>query len=191
MSSKIIRSKKIFKDKFDNNKTFSVTRDNFYPSKYNKINVNKIKKSETKNLNINKELRTKKISYKFSENNLSINNSSKAIGKHYINEYSEKGTLSRNEEKNGIINDKAFKYKKLSYSKIQNDLIKSKNDKKKEIKKIIFQNKPNNNSIKEGYSFRTLNNINNNVSSTTKQNKTINQEPLTSESSAQTVFVIL
>ena len=192
MSSKIIRSKKIFKDKFNNNKTFSVTRDNFYPSKYNKINVNKIKKSETKNLNINKELRTKKISYKFSENNLSINNSSKdinkAIGKHYINEGDEKGTLSRNEENKGIINDKAFKYKKLSYSKIQNDLIKSKNDKKKEIKKIIFQNKPNNNSIKEGYSFRTLNNINNNVSSTTKQNKTINQEPLTSESSAQTTF---
>ena len=188
MSSKIIRSKKIFKDKFDS-KTLSLTKENFYPSNSSKINVNKIKNPEMKNLNINKELRTKKISYKFSNKNLSINNSSKEINKpilkHYITENNDKCTISRNDNEKNKINGKALKYKKISYNKIHNDFIKTNSNKKKEIKKIIFTNKPNNSSIKEGYSFKTLNNINNG-SLTTKQYKTINKE--TSDSSAQTTF---
>ena len=188
MSSKIIRSKKIFKDKFDS-KTLSMTKENFYPSNSNKINVNKIKNPEMKNLNINKELRTKKIFYKFSNNNLLINNSSKdinkPIGKHYINENNDKCTISRNDNDKNKINEKSMKYKKISYNNIHSDFIKTNTNKKKEIKKIIFTNKPNNNSIKEGYSFKTLNNINNG-SLTTKQYKTINKE--TSDSSAQTTF---
>ena len=188
MSSKIIRSKKIFKDKFDS-KTLSLTKENFYPSNSNKINVNKIKNPEMKNLNINKELRTKKILYKFSNNNLSINNSSKDINKpkikHYITENNNNCSIPRDDNEKNKINDKAMKYKKISYNKIHNDFIMTNSNKKKEIKKIIFTNKQNNNSIKEGYSFKTLNNINNG-SSTAKQYKTINKE--TSDSSAQTTF---
>ena len=192
LSSKILRSKKIFKEKFDN-KTFSVTKENIYPPNNNKINVNKIKNPEMQNLNINKELRTKKISYKFSKDNLSINNSSKdinkTIGKHYISENNDKCIILRNDSDKIGINDDTVKCKKKSYSKIHSDFIQSKNNKKNEIKKIIFTNKPNNHSIKEGYSFKTLNNINNG-SSSTKQYKTINKdkETSTSDSSAQTTF---
>ena len=71
--------------------------------------------------------------------------------------------------------DKLMKFKKISYNKINNDFIPSKSDKKSEIKKIIFKKKQSDNSIKEGYSFKTLNNINNNQTKQ-KQFKKINKD---------------
>ena len=183
-SSKSIRSKKLFKEKFDN-KTFSATGENFYSSKpiFKKISVNKInpqKDSEIPNLNINKELRTKKLSSNFYKNNSSINTSykeeNKISQKNYANEFKMKiNTNITNNDNKETIDDKAKKYKKISYSKIHNDYIQAKSDKKKEIKRIIFKSRPNDNAIKEGYSFKTLNSINNGPSNE-KQFKTINKE---------------
>ena len=171
LSSKSIRSKKIFGEKY-NSQTFTASGENFYSSNYNKINVNKLKdqkESEIKNLNINKELRTKKIATYFYKNNLNISNTTKNIKKlkekNNTNEFKSKYNTSRNDEKN----------ENISLSKINNNFIQIKNDKKKEIKKIIFKNKPNNNSIREGYTFKNLNNINNNET-TKNQYKTINKE---------------
>ena len=185
MSLKSVRSKKLFKDKFDT-KTFTSTSDNFYSSNYNKISVNKLKdkkESEMKNLNINKELKTKKISYTFNQNNSSKNNTLKDIGTNYINEDRNKCKTTRNNERIEDINDKSTKYKKITYNKIHSNYIQSKNNKKNEIKKIIFTKKPNDNSIKEGYSFKTLNSINNDHA-TKKQFKTINKDTTISNSSS-------
>ena len=185
MSLKSVRSKKLFKDKFDT-KTFTSTSDNFYSSNYNKISVNKLKdkkESEMKNLKINKEKKTKKISYTFNQNNSSKNNTLKDIGTNYINEDRNKCKTTRNNERIEDINDKSTKYKKITYNKIHSNYIQSKNNKKNEIKKIIFTKKPNDNSIKEGYSFKTLNSINNDHA-TKKQFKTINKDTTISNSSS-------
>ena len=133
MSLKSIRSKKLFKDKFDN-KTFTSTGENFYSSNYNKISVNKLKdkkESEMKNLNINKELKTKQISYNFYQNNSSSNNTFKDVGNNYINEDKIKCKTTRNNERKEEINDKSTKYKKITYSNIHSNYIQSKNNKKK------------------------------------------------------------
>ena len=185
LSSKSLRSKKIFTEKKFDSKTFSATGENFYSSKpiFTKISVNKInsqKDSEIHNLNINKELRTKKLSSNFYKNNSSVNNTYKAANKislkNYDNEYKMKINSNINKDENkDPINDKAQNYKKISYSKIHNDYIQAKSDKKKEIKRIIFKSKPNENAIKEGYSFKTLNSINKGPSNE-KQFKTINKD---------------
>ena len=100
---------------------------------------------------------------------MNISNTTKNIKKlkekNNTNEFKSKYNTSRNDEKN----------ENISLSKINNNFIQIKNDKKKEIKKIIFKNKPNNNSIREGYTFKNLNNINNNET-TKNQYKAINKE---------------
>ena len=183
LSSKSLRTKKIFNDKFDN-KSFSITGENFYPSKsnYNKIFVNKIKEpinSVNKNINFNKELRTKKISSNFYNNNSNANNSlrdlNKTVGKNNVGENRDKLKISINNENSEIKSDKSYKYKKIIYSKINNDYIQVKNNKKNELKKIILQKNTKDNSIKEGYSYKTLSNINN-ISAKKQQYKTIGKE---------------
>ena len=182
LSSKSLRSKKIFKEKFDN-KTLSSTGENFYTSQhFNKISVNKLKgpkNTEIKNSNINKEFRTKKISYNIYNDNSRIFTSAKdlnkTVGKIYIKEHKDDIKISRNNENNESTNDKSTGYKKIGYNKIHNNHIQTQTNKKIDSKKITFKKKPNDNSIKEGYSMKNINNINNN-SATTKQFKTINKE---------------
>ena len=174
LSLKGLRIKKIFKDKFDNG--------NLSKRNFNKISVNTSKSSidsEFNKSNIKKEHRTKKLLFSFHKNNSELNNNFKDTNKTheekiFINEYKNKINTTINNN-NDSLNDKAIKYKKISYNKINDDYTLSKSNKKSEIKKIIFKKKQNDNSIKEGYSFKTLNNINNNQTKQ-KQFKTVNKD---------------
>ena len=175
LSLKSLRVKNIFKDNFDNN-SFSQT--NIHKTSKNNSARSSIE-TEINKSNINKELRTKKLSLNFYKNYSQVNNNfkdKKKINdeKNIINVYQNKN-IGNNNTYNDTGEDKLIKFKKIRFNKINNDFIPSKSDKKSEIKKIIFKKKQNDNSIKEGYSFKTLNNINNNQTKQ-KQFKKINKD---------------
>ena len=116
-------------DDKDGEKIKSSTSDNFYPNNFKKISVNTTKESEMKNININKEIQTKKLSLVLSKKNSELNNTlkeiNKSFGKNIIYEYNKKGcsTSRNNDNSEGLNlnminnNNKAMKYKKLDINK--------------------------------------------------------------------------
>ena len=182
-----MKTKKLSKEKYEPAK-FSTTGENFYTKKYNKIKINKISvnklkdmsDTEMKNLNINKELKSKKLTTNFYKKKLNINNTSlkdinKSFSKNLSNENINKGKTVRENESNGLNLNKSTKYKKLDYAKIKNNYLITEKNKKTEIKKAFIKNKSSNNTLKEGHAFKTMNKINSNALSS-KEYKTINKE---------------
>ena len=176
-------------DKIIENKKSS-TNDNFYP----KINMNTTKESEMKNININTEMNTKKLSNVSGKKNNILNKNlkeiNKAISKNITDEKKKKcqtsrflnntcedkqnnvNILNKNIKDNKIIQE-PYKVKKQNATNLsKNKIIKEKN-KKIEKTKIIF----NSNIPKQKYSFG--NNINhnniNNGAITTRGKKPINK----------------
>ena len=178
----------------DDEKIKSITGDNFYPNKIKikKISVNTAKESDIKNININKELKTKKLSLILTKKNSELNNTIKEMNKNIIEDYNKKGCItSRNNPKENEINldiikknDKINKYKKLDLNNIKyNKNISNKNlsiNVNKKIKKnknnsINISN--NNKQIVQRFSFRNKNNNRNSINNindgslTSRENK--------------------
>ena len=150
------------------------TGNNFYPYKLKKIMVKINQESEIKNININKELKSKRLSLLLSQKNSEINKTlkeiNKSFGKNIIEEYNKKGCItSRNSinEKKEIkinLNNKKFDSTNMKYNKNKNISINvNKNNKivKKAKNYSININIPNDKSIQQKFSFR--NNINNSI----------------------------
>ena len=183
----------------DDEKIKYITGDNFYPNKIKikKISVNTTKESDMKNININKELKTKKLSLILSKKNSELNNTIKEMNKNIIEDYNKKGCItSRNNGKENEINldiikknDKTNKYKKLDINNIKYNKNKNISNKNLSINvnknnKIIKKNKnnsiniSNNKKIEQRFSFRnkynnnkdSINNINDG-SLTSRENK--------------------
>ena len=136
------------KNIFSNNKNnIQITNDAIIEKElFKEGNKKKNKRNNSFTLRFNKTM----ISHKSNINKIFINQNQKTRNvkklkeKNNTNEFKSKYNTSRNDEKN----------ENISLSKINNNFIQIKNDKKKEIKKIIFKNKPNNNSIREGYKYK-------------------------------------
>ena len=136
-------------------KVKSSTSDNFYPRHLKKISVNLNKDSELKKLekiNINQELQTERLSL-LSKKNLILNNSLKEINNNFnqsITEGNNKNVCftARNDNNDdnlyvNIVNkkNKANKFKKLNYKKIQKKIILDNNNNNNKNKKKNISNK--------------------------------------------------
>ena len=161
------------------------TGNNFYPDKLKKIMVKINKESEIKNINISKEIKSKRLSLllsqKNSENNKTLKEINKSFGKNIIEEYNKKGCITSrdnaNEKKEIKLNldNKKFDSTNMKYNKNKNISINvNKNNKivKKAKNNTNNINMPNDKAIQQKLSFRY--NKNNSI------NTTINDGSLTS-----------
>ena len=193
-------------------KVKSSTSDNFYPSHLKKISVNLNKDSELKKLekiNINQELQTERLSLLLSKKNLILNNSLKEIKNNFnqsITEGNNKNVCitarGDNNDDNLYVNiinkkNKANKFKKLNYKKIQKKIIIDNNNKNKNKKKNINNknlylnmNKSNNKLVTEKNKNNSLNmsnskpitkrlSLKNNNTTNSNINNNINEGPFT------------
>jgi len=127
-----INKKDISNEKRNNiNKTENIkssTDNNFYPNKIKKINVNTNKEPEIENINIDKEIRSKRLSNLLATKNSKLNNTLKEINKSFrkniIDEFNKSGCVTTRFNKNdGILlnkvnkNKKGNKFEKLNINK--------------------------------------------------------------------------
>ena len=109
----------------------STTGENFYPSQINRISVNIAKEPEIKNLNINKELKTKKLSLILSKKNAELNNTLKEINK----------SLGKKNRTDVSFKKRANTIKNNINENEINLYVKNKNDNPNNIKKVDFRSK--------------------------------------------------
>ena len=174
-----------------------ITSNNFYPYKLKKIMVNINKVPEMKNININNELKTKRLSLILSKKNSELNNTlkeiNKSFGKNIIDEFNKNGCITsrnnnikENDIKLNMENINIIKNENINNSYKKLDLKKMKYDKKKNISINVNKNnkkikKAKNNSINisndkfipQKFFFKNNNSINNinDGSLTSRENK--------------------